>query len=1384
MLFSMAVSAMAGSMPAPDNPATGIWIQTKGRITPHEGTAATLYYTLYENGANNERVKSINYEYDGEGYLLMKPTDRKVVCYSSNVGSKGGVHGADGIVHHPGGDLLVAAQGTNIHRVKKNGEPDKCVIKTAIPSTGKTYPNDFRGFWHLMMEPDQNWLWASDIPGYLFRYAVSKDSNASSFADYGYMVDIEADNPNTGFRKSTNKLTTLIWDGDGRAFFTYSGCDGGGCEGTWCTEADRKRNRAKAYFGVVSDSTVETVTTANVNRIGGKVGQKVVTKIKTKILIDSLEGAHGGTYDSYSQTIFVFGGSRIVQIQPVIGGNGKVTSARKVSEIDLREFFFNDDGFNGTPKTSGVNGWRLDQGTTDGYGHLFVASNTGHMVFVDYSTNKRLDNNVLVHVQWMDYYLDDLAPLSGVGVIRKNGTTENEYSSSSAVSSSSLVVYTESSSSRSSSSGNGGNSSNSTVGSSSSGNGGGNSSGNPGNNSSSSGNGGNEYSSGSNNGNSSSGNGGGTSSGNPGDNSSSSGNGGNGGDNPGNSSGSNGGSGNNSSGSNGNGEDIGNKSSSSRVNGSGDDVEGKSSSSRVYYGAEDYEIDPGTGFDAYPTVESYEKGDSLVSKTVVVKPSNPGSSEPGVVIVDGNKYMLVNDPKGTPLDLHYNSGLDAAKVGEIVAITLDKNKVKEYFGSPDSLTLISYSGTQLVDPSTGKKLDTLTVKADGSVTIFVTADQVVNGGSIKVFGNNEMVVIDNINFYDPVPDSRKGYIKDTKGEGDKKLDFVEIELSDTLSANYFLDGVKLVVGNKTYECVNPVLKGNRIVIDVENLDLPLAGKFPKDAKAVVTYGDYTNEDATYVRECPLVEIGSNVLEKAYAIRNNNGLDSLFLLYNINLTPSDIDMPDMLVMIKQQAARYGIDNVQNVYMPTKNIVVIVGKSFKLKGDLKDSVSLYPEVTFSNLAYITSDEYEREIAVTVVDRFPSAKSVEYWDTDGDGTLDQVVTVFDRKLTKDDINESLYMTFPWYSNRGMMIQLQAQPDNMRIDPKDSTRVIWDVFSTTRLAERVTSIKEDLPQANIYTYYSVFGETFVNEESAPLVDKMSPVVLSATLSYGKKADTLHVKFSEPILYKDLNGNDYFAYIHGDGGELIELNPSRIDWSPDGLVATLVFNGSQGMIMPGDSIVVRKGMKDAIKDNYGNIAGQKPQAVIIGGLLKHLAESTKMGAFDANDDRIVDEDSNKTYTLQTVSSVNLRYLPGSTTKEDMEEEGALGQLVELGQRFIPMLVDQAKVAKDGTVDPSVLDSLNPDEIFISFIVNYYDHLGQYVNDTVITVPCNSPKFAGNCLATDKKVFVNWNFKDHNGRFVGTGVYNVQFKMIVRHPKGKIEEEIKDKWGVRRKKKK
>ena len=263
---------------------------------------------------------------------------------------------------------------------------------------------------------------------------------------------------------------------------------------------------------------------------------------------------------------------------------------------------------------------------------------------------------------------------------------------------------------------------------------------------------------------------------------------------------------------------------------------------------------------------------------------------------------------------------------------------------------------------------------------------------------------------------------------------------------------------------------DRILLDVSDLEDIFPEKFPDNARAIITYAD-ENDGTTYVRDANLVEVGSQVIKNAFAIRNERGRDSLFVEFNIDLIPKDVSSPEQLLMLKQEAERYGfnLDQITNIYMPTRNMVILVGEKMGLKGDMRDSVSLHPNVQLSNLKYITSDEFDREVPVSVVDRLPSVANAEYWDTDGDGVLDQIVTNFDEPLTAKELS-MLYMTFPWYSQRGMMIQLQAQPADLSFDGKDSSRVVWKVHSTTQIAKGVTDISESLPPATVYMVPSPF--------------------------------------------------------------------------------------------------------------------------------------------------------------------------------------------------------------------------------------------------------------------------------------------------------------------------
>ena len=425
MNFKAMISVLAGltlsfaadiSLPAPENVAPGIWVQQVGDIMPHATVKGTIYYTRYEK---NDRIKSIDYTYDGAGYLQINTASMDTLCTEAD-----GVMGADGMVLHPDGDLLVAGQGNRIYKVdktaKKNGS--NCLVKTSYPKDAK------EGFWHLMMQPDGENLWAAGIPGYLYRFSTKIDPSNSNLASTGYQVELRPQGPK---HKDDKKLATVIWDGEGTAFFTYSDYNGGGCvryvsgDYSVCPASSAIAAAAGAYFGVFTDTTWVTVDDSNIDKYGGKKGDRVIASVGTRVLIDSLEGAHGGVYDPYSKTIFVFGGAKIVQIQPY--GEQGVVKAKVVATIDMREYFFEEtiDNLTG-PRTSGV-GWRLDHGAVDGLGHLFVTSHTGHLIFVDYAANpnKLINDNVFIHLQWIDNSLDGLVLLSESQLAETYKVSEN-----------------------------------------------------------------------------------------------------------------------------------------------------------------------------------------------------------------------------------------------------------------------------------------------------------------------------------------------------------------------------------------------------------------------------------------------------------------------------------------------------------------------------------------------------------------------------------------------------------------------------------------------------------------------------------------------------------------------------------------------------------------------------------------------------------------------------------------------------------------------------------------------------------------------------------------------------------------------------------------------
>jgi WD40 repeat protein len=122
----------------------------------------------------------------------------------------------------------------------------------------------------------------------------------------------------------------------------------------------------------------------------GSVGVIDLKTFTTRRRLENVPAAHGMVFDRFSGNLLLFGATHIAQVDP--------GPMRIVSDL--------------TVKSPVV----LDQGTVDGNGYVFVASNQGQLVFVDYSGSKKIGaSGNTVSVQFVASALDDVAPLSGAG---------------------------------------------------------------------------------------------------------------------------------------------------------------------------------------------------------------------------------------------------------------------------------------------------------------------------------------------------------------------------------------------------------------------------------------------------------------------------------------------------------------------------------------------------------------------------------------------------------------------------------------------------------------------------------------------------------------------------------------------------------------------------------------------------------------------------------------------------------------------------------------------------------------------------------------------------------------------------------------------------------
>jgi len=135
---------------------------------------------------------------------------------------------------------------------------------------------------------------------------------------------------------------------------------------------------------IITTPTSDFYTNSNANGFGWFGGLNISGGAATTTRISFLPAAHGGVYDPFSDSIILFGDSKITQ-------------------LDLFGTILAE-----------LTGVRFDQGTVDGLGHLYAASNSGTLTFVDFAASGLIDNG-FSSTQFLASSLDDIAPLVGAG---------------------------------------------------------------------------------------------------------------------------------------------------------------------------------------------------------------------------------------------------------------------------------------------------------------------------------------------------------------------------------------------------------------------------------------------------------------------------------------------------------------------------------------------------------------------------------------------------------------------------------------------------------------------------------------------------------------------------------------------------------------------------------------------------------------------------------------------------------------------------------------------------------------------------------------------------------------------------------------------------------
>ena len=758
---------------------------------------------------------------------------------------------------------------------------------------------------------------------------------------------------------------------------------------------------------------------------------------------------------------------------------------------------------------------------------------------------------------------------------------------------------------------------------------------------------------------------------------------------------------------------------------------------------------------------NFSKGDATASTLVikdaagnpVVSPANPDGTTFFIDVTDKDKIKS----KATSVDVKIINN----KKNDVLKVTLNADPANpgHFIGGP--FTAVNHS-----KESRNPNSEISFFAGDTIQVIYTDPDDEDDVSKQTFFAESKM----------PTPQ----YVYAIDSDCDNKADQLQITFTNKLADGFTLDSIRFYIEGMADTIKMPLVAAN--FADKNEVVIPI------DTSLIQTSANPSGKITTYVADrgtanAETVKITDGILPTLTSVSilekadENSELDTVMIAFSEPVILSSLtEWP--LIVSGAAAAPTVVSNATTTNNGKSWQFVISGNKNKDVVPVGANASAKSTATYS----ITDQSFNQidplgcnpTVPITLISRPVPIYHAEMIDQEGDGVPDVVYMMFEKRLKKKDVFDSIVTVWGNPSITRSFVTT-ADTTGIYISPKETYWTIRDSISAPRtvmidsvntevVVDTFSIVEVNLkkvPAALTYPYGSTSGENDGNgtvsplkgvangffETSYTLYDKCAPVIATARMI---KEGVLSVNFSEPLTMQQTG-----RYIQRERDEYI---PPEM---PQGAGKSQLFtyNEKDNVFHAGDRVrLVPQELDAAYIDKSKNVPTKFNPYVRITGddnirfsvTLTNPVATPKTGAYMGRPESTM----NDAFVTSAIINGKRHFINGNGTLLGQADSAAY---VSSGPNFEIEVVMPSANFNTHEGKPMY-------DFHLKIVTDLYDNLGQYINTYRLDIPKENFSTIRNLTNNGTlKLNVEWAAKDNEapvakkGNKIGTGAYIAKF---------------------------